>query len=170
MEKALFAGGCFWCMVEPFDTQPGIESVISGYAGGHVENPTYEQVKSQTSGHTEVIQITFNPEKMSFEKLVEIYWQVTDPTDASGQFMDRGDSYRPVIYYYSEAQRRIAELSKENLEESGKYKEPIVVTIEKAPTFWRAEDEHQDFYKKNKVRYHQEKVERAEWTEKNPII
>lgn len=150
MEKALFAGGCFWCMVEPFDTQPGIESVISGYAGGHVENPTYEQVKSQTSGHTEVIQITFNPEKMSFEKLVEIYWQVTDPTDASGQFMDRGDSYRPVIYYYSEAQRRIAELSKENLEESGKYKEPIVVTIEKAPTFWRAEDEHQDFYKKIK--------------------
>ncbi|HZK23338.1 MAG TPA: peptide-methionine (S)-S-oxide reductase MsrA, partial [Atopostipes sp.] len=91
MEKALFAGGCFWCMVEPFDTQPGIESVVSGYAGGHVKNPTYEQVKSQTTGHTEVVEITFNPEKMSFEKLVEIYWQVTDPTDASGQFMDRGD-------------------------------------------------------------------------------
>lgn len=149
MEKALFAGGCFWCMVEPFDTQPGIESVVSGYAGGHVKNPTYEQVKSQTTGHTEVVEITFNPEKMSFEKLVEIYWQVTDPTDASGQFMDRGDSYRPVIYYYSENQKRIAEFSKKNLEESGRYKEPIVVTIEKAPTFWPAEEEHQDFYKKN---------------------
>lgn len=169
MEKALFAGGCFWCMVEPFDTQPGIESVVSGYAGGHVENPTYEQVKSQTTGHTEVVEITFNPEKMSFEKLVEIYWQVTDPTDASGQFMDRGDSYRPVIYYYSENQKRIAEFSKKNLEDSGRYKEPIVVTIEKAPTFWPAEEEHQDFYKKNKERYQQEKTERAEWSEKNPI-
>ena len=169
MEKALFAGGCFWCMVEPFDTQPGIESVVSGYAGGHVENPTYEQVKSQTTGHTEVVEITFNPEKMSFDKLVEIYWQVTDPTDASGQFMDRGDSYRPVIYYYSENQKRIAEFSKKNLEDSGRYKEPIVVTIEKAPTFWPAEEEHQDFYKKNKERYQQEKTERAEWSEKNPI-
>lgn len=169
MEKALFAGGCFWCMVEPFDTQPGIESVVSGYAGGHVENPTYEQVKSQTTGHTEVVEITFNPEKMSFEKLVEIYWQVTDPTDASGQFMDRGDSYRPVIYYYSENQKRIAEFSKKNLEDSGRYKEPIVVTIEKAPTFWPAEEEHQDFYKKNKERYQQEKTERAEWSEKKPI-
>ncbi len=169
MEKALFAGGCFWCMVEPFDTQPGIESVVSGYAGGHVKNPTYEQVKSQTTGHTEVVEITFNPEKMSFEKLVEIYWQVTDPTDASGQFMDRGDSYRPVIYYYSENQKRIAEFSKKNLEDSGRYKEPIVVTIEKAPTFWPAEEEHQDFYKKNKERYQQEKTERAEWSEKNPI-
>ena len=169
MEKALFAGGCFWCMVEPFDTQPGIESVVSGYAGGHVKNPTYEQVKSQTTGHTEVVEITFNPEKMSFEKLVEIYWQVTDPTDASGQFMDRGDSYRPVIYYYSENQKRIAEFSKKNLEDSGRYKEPIVVTIEKAPTFWPAEEEHQDFYKKNKERYQQEKIERAEWSEKNPI-
>ena len=169
MEKALFAGGCFWCMVEPFDTQPGIESVVSGYAGGHVKNPTYEQVKSQTTGHTEVVEITFNPEKMSFEKLVEIYWQVTDPTDASGQFMDRGDSYRPVIYYYSENQKRIAEFSKKNLEDSGRYKEPIVVTIEKAPTFWPAEEEHQVFYKKNKERYQQEKTERAEWSEKNPI-
>ncbi len=169
MEKALFAGGCFWCMVEPFDTQPGIESVVSGYAGGHVKNPTYEQVKSQTTEHTEVVEITFNPEKMSFEKLVEIYWQVTDPTDASGQFMDRGDSYRPVIYYYSENQKRIAEFSKKNLEDSGRYKEPIVVTIEKAPTFWPAEEEHQDFYKKNKERYQQEKTERAEWSEKNPI-
>lgn len=167
MEKALFAGGCFWCMVEPFDTQPGIDSVVSGYAGGHVENPTYEQVKSQTTGHTEVVQITFDPDIVDFNELVSIYWQVTDPTDASGQFMDRGDSYRPVIYYYSDRQKEIAESSKKELEESGKYKEPIVVTIEEAPTFYPAEEEHQDFYKKNKKRYQQEKEERAQWVAQN---
>ena len=167
METALFAGGCFWCMVEPFDTQPGIESVISGYAGGHVENPTYEQVKTQTTGHTEVVQITYDSAVITFEELVSTYWQVTDPTDASGQFMDRGDSYRPVIYYYNHTQKIIAEESKQNLQDSGKYKNPIVVTIEEAPTFYRAEDEHQDFYKKNKGRYQQEKEERAEWVSNN---
>lgn len=163
MKKALFAGGCFWCMVEPFDQQPGISNVLSGYAGGHIENPTYEQVKSQTSGHTEVVQITFDPKEVSFEELVEIYWGVTDPTDAGGQFMDRGDSYRPVIYHYSADQKQIAEASKKRLEDSGKYKEPIVVTIEEAPIFYLAEEEHQDFHRKNKTRYKQEKEERAEW-------
>lgn len=167
MEKAMFAGGCFWCMVEPYDTQPGIESVVSGYAGGHVENPTYEQVKSQTSGHTEVVQITYDPENVTFEELISTYWQVTDPTDASGQFMDRGDSYRPVIYYYNQDQKEIAEQSKQELQDSGKYKDPIVVTIEEAPIFYRAEEEHQDFYKKNKDRYQQEKDERAEWVTNN---
>ena len=163
----MFAGGCFWCMVEPYDTQPGIESVVSGYAGGHVENPTYEQVKSQTSGHTEVVQITYDPENVTFEELISTYWQVTDPTDASGQFMDRGDSYRPVIYYYSQDQKEIAEKSKQELQDSGKYKDLIVVTIEEAPIFYRAEEEHQDFYKKNKDRYQQEKDERAEWVTNN---
>lgn len=167
METALFAGGCFWCMVEPFDTQPGIESVVSGYAGGHVENPTYEQVKTQTTGHTEVVRISYDPEMVKFEDLVATYWQVTDPTDASGQFMDRGDSYRPVIYYYNQEQKEVAEESKKALQTSGKYKDPIVVTIEEAPTFYRAEDEHQDFYKKNKARYQQEKEERAEWVTNN---
>jgi len=167
LEKALFAGGCFWCMVQPFDTQPGIESVVSGYAGGHVKNPTYEQVKEQNTGHTEVVQITFDPEIMSFEELIKIYWQVTDPTDAMGQFMDRGDSYRPVIYYYSNDQKEIAEKSKRSLEESGKYKKPIVVTIEEAPVFYEAEEEHQDFYKKNPERYRQEKEERAAWATDN---
>lgn len=166
MEKALFAGGCFWCMVEPFDTRPGIEKVLSGYAGGHIENPTYEEVKSQTSGHTEVVQITFDPKEISFEELVNTYWEVTDPTDAGGQFMDRGDSYRPVIYYYTAAQKKNAEDSKRRLEDSGKYKEPIVVTIEEAPTFYLAEDEHQDFYRKNKKRYQEEKEERAEWQDR----
>lgn len=167
METALFAGGCFWCMVEPFDTQPGIESVVSGYAGGHVENPTYEQVKTQTTGHTEVVRISYDPEIVKFEDLVATYWQVTDPTDASGQFMDRGDSYRPVIYYYNQEQKEVAEESKKALQTSGKYKDPIVVTIEEAPTFYRAEDEHQDFYKKNKARYQQEKEERAKWVTNN---
>ena len=167
MEKAMFAGGCFWCMVEPYDTQTGIESVVSGYAGGHVENPTYEQVKTQTSGHTEVVQIMYDSKNVTFEELISTYWQVTDPTDASGQFMDRGDSYRPVIYYYNQAQKEIAEQSKQELQNSGKYKDPIVVTIEEAPTFYRAEEEHQDFYKKNKDRYQQEKKERAEWVTNN---
>lgn len=167
METALFAGGCFWCMVEPFDTQPGIESVVSGYAGGHVENPTYEQVKTQTTGHSEVVRISYDPKIVKFEDLVATYWQVTDPTDASGQFMDRGDSYRPVIYYYNQEQKEVAEESKKALQTSGKYKDPIVVTIEEAPTFYRAEDEHQDFYKKNKARYQQEKEERAEWVTNN---
>lgn len=163
MEKALFAGGCFWCMVQPFDTLPGIQSVVSGYAGGHIKNPTYEQVKSQKSGHTEVVQITFDPTIISFKELVEIYWQVTDPTDAMGQYMDRGDSYRPVIYYYSSQQKETAERSKKELEKSGKYKKPIVVPIKKAPTFYKAEMEHQDFYKKNPERYQKEHEERISW-------
>lgn len=167
MEKALFAGGCFWCMVEPYDTQPGIDSVISGYAGGHVENPTYEQVKTQETGHTEVVQITYDPEIVKFKDLIATYWQVTDPTDASGQFMDRGDSYRPIIYYYNDDQKDIAQQSKQDLQDSGKYKDPIVVTIEEAPRFYQAEDEHQDFYKKNKERYKQEKEERANWVKKH---
>ncbi len=167
MEIALFAGGCFWCMIQPFDTQPGIESVISGYAGGHVEHPTYEQVITQTTGHKEVVQITFDPAVMSYEDLLEIYWQVTDPTDVGGQFMDRGESYRPVIYYYSNAQKQIALESKQALEASGKYSAPIVVTIEEAPTFYEAEEEHQDFYKKNPERYQREKEERSNWVAEN---
>jgi peptide-methionine (S)-S-oxide reductase len=168
MEKALFAGGCFWCMVEPFDTQPGIETIISGYAGGHVEYPTYEEVKSQTTGHREVVEITFDPEIMSYEKLLEIYWQVTDPTDAEGQYMDRGESYSPAIYYYSKDQKESATASKKQLEASQKYKKPIVVPILEAPVkFYQAEDEHQDFHVKNEARYQQEKEERAEWAAEN---
>ncbi|WP_080146433.1 peptide-methionine (S)-S-oxide reductase MsrA [Marinilactibacillus piezotolerans] len=167
MEKALFAGGCFWCMVEPFEEQDGIISVTSGYTGGHIENPTYEQVKSQTTGHTEAVEIVFDPKKMTFEELLEIYWNQTDPTDAMGQFMDRGDSYRPVIFYYNEQQKTAAEQSKRALESSGKYTESIVTKIEEADTFYKAEEEHQQFYKKNPRRYQQEKRERAEWEETN---
>ncbi len=105
VKKAVFAGGCFWCMVKPFETQPGILSVTSGYTGGHVPNPTYEQVTTGTTGHTEAVEIEYDPEIITYAQLVEIYWQQTDPTDALGQFADRGDSYRPVIYYSDEAER-----------------------------------------------------------------
>ena len=151
-DTAIFAGGCFWCMVEPFDQQPGIESVISGYTGGHVANPTYEQVCSHTTGHTEAVEITFDPEVISYKDLVEIYWRQTDPTDASGQFQDRGDSYRPVIFVNSEEQRKVAEESKKQLAESGMFDEPIVTSIEDAKPFYPAEDYHHDFYKKNPLR------------------
>lgn len=152
-EKAIFAGGCFWCMVKPFDQMPGIKKVVSGYTGGDVENPTYEQVGSGTTGHTEAVEITFDPDIISYQQLVEIYWQQTDPTDAFGQFADRGDSYRPVIFYSSDEQKLTAEASKERLQASGRFKEPIVTTIESAQPFYPAEDYHQDFYRKNPAHY-----------------
>lgn len=152
-EKAIFAGGCFWCMVKPFDQMPGIKAVVSGYTGGHVPNPTYEQVGSGLTGHTEAVEITFDPEVISYEQLVEIYWQQTDPTDAFGQFADRGDSYRPVIFYHSPEQKEVAERSKESLQASGRFDKPIVTSIEPAKAFYPAEDYHQDYYKKNKLHY-----------------
>lgn len=154
-EKAIFAGGCFWCMVHPFDQHDGIESVISGYTGGHTENPSYEEVKSGQTGHTEAVQITFDPEVITYEELVDIYWQQTDPTDAGGQFADRGDSYRPVIFYQDEYQRQIAEQSKKDLANSGRFEEEIVTQIEPAQTFYPAEEYHQDFYQKNPDHYSQ---------------
>ncbi|EFI84610.1 Peptide methionine sulfoxide reductase MsrA [Listeria grayi] len=153
LEQATFAGGCFWCMVKPFDSIPGIESVISGYTGGHTVNPTYEEVCSGTTGHTEAVQITFDPELFPYEDLVEVYWQQTDPTDSAGQFVDRGDSYRPVIFYHNEKQKEIAEKSKAALQNSGRFKKEIVTQIEPAETFYPAEDYHQDFYKKNPAHY-----------------
>lgn len=149
LDTAIFAGGCFWCMVEPFDTHLGIEKVESGYTGGHVANPTYEQVKAGTTGHTEAVKITFDPQVISYQELVEIYWHQTDPTDASGQFQDRGDNYRPVIFVKDDQQRQIAEASKQKLQDSGLFDEPIVTQIEDAQPFYLAEDYHQDFYKKN---------------------
>ncbi|ALS38083.1 peptide-methionine (S)-S-oxide reductase [Enterococcus rotai] len=166
-EKAIFAGGCFWCMIQPFDTQPGINSVTSGYTGGHVENPTYEQVLSHTTGHTEAVEIDFDPEIMPYEKLVEIYWQQTDPTDALGQFEDRGDNYRPVIFYTSEKQKQIAENSRQALQESGRFSEPIVTTIEPATIFYPAEDYHQDFYQKDPERYKDAHLNRENFIKEN---
>lgn len=152
-DTAIFAGGCFWCMVKPFDSLPGILSVVSGFTGGHVPHPTYQEVTTGTTGHTEAVEITFDPEQITYEELVAIYWQQTDPTDAFDQFADRGDSYRPVIYYNSEEQRKIAEASKAALQASGRFTDPIVTTIEPAEPFYPAEDYHQDFYKKNTAHY-----------------
>lgn len=153
MERAIFAGGCFWCMVKPFELTDGVLSVLSGYTAGHVPNPTYEQVCSKTTGHTEAVEIIFDPAKISYRDLVELYWCQTDPTDAFGQFEDRGDNYRPAIFYTSDAQRQIAEQSKQELADSGRFDRPIVTTIEPAQPFYPAEDYHQAFYRKNPDRY-----------------
>ncbi|WP_156289183.1 peptide-methionine (S)-S-oxide reductase MsrA [Oceanobacillus salinisoli] len=153
IEKATFAGGCFWCMVEPFDTRPGIKSVISGYTGGNVENPTYEQVCSNTTGHVEAVQITFDPEVMPYEQLVDTFWQQIDPTDPGGQFNDRGESYQTAIFYHNEKQKEIAEKSKQALDESGKFSKPVVTEILPAKPFYPAEENHQDYYKKQSFHY-----------------
>ena len=154
LDTAIFAGGCFWCMVQPFDTYPGIKKVVSGYTGGHVANPTYEQVSSGTTGHTEAVKITFDSDVISYDQLVTIYWHQTDPTDAMGQFQDRGDNYRPVIFVNSPEQRRIAEKSKQALQESSEFGDAKIVTqIEDAKPFYPAEDYHQHFDKKNPQRY-----------------
>ncbi|MCM3316722.1 peptide-methionine (S)-S-oxide reductase MsrA [Rummeliibacillus stabekisii] len=150
---ATFAGGCFWCMVKPFDEQSGIESVISGYTGGYVENPSYEQVCTDLTGHYEAVQITFDPEVYPYEKLVETFWTLIDPTDAGGQFHDRGKSYMTAIFYHDEDQKRIAEESRKRLEESGKFKKPIATKILEAKKFYPAEDYHQHYYKKNPTHY-----------------
>lgn len=152
-EKATFAGGCFWCMVQPFDTRPGVESVVSGYTGGHVENPTYEQVCTNTTGHVEAVQITFDPQIMPYEELVRTFWQQIDPTDPGGQFNDRGESYQTAIFYHNEKQKQIAEESKQALENSGKFDKPIVTKILPAKTFYSAEENHQDYYKKQPFHY-----------------
>lgn len=167
-ETAIFASGCFWCMVKPFDEQPGIISVVSGYCGGHVANPTYEQVCTETTGHAESVEITYDADIISYKDLVEIYWQIADPTDAMGQFQDRGDSYRPIIFYANEEQKEIAEASKKALTESGIFDQPIVTKIQPATTFYPAEDYHQDFYKKNPLRFEMEESGgRAEFIKKH---
>ncbi|WP_449620100.1 peptide-methionine (R)-S-oxide reductase MsrB [Robertmurraya sp. Marseille-Q9965] len=150
-EKATFAGGCFWCMVSPFDEQPGIKEVISGYTGGHTENPTYEEVCSDTTGHYEAVQITYEPSVFPYVKLLELYWQQVDPTDAGGQFNDRGSSYRTAIFYHNEGQRQAAEASKIAI--SSRFKKPVVTEILPAGPFYKAEEKHQDYYKKNPFHY-----------------
>jgi len=152
-EVATFAGGCFWCVESDFDAVPGVLSTVSGYTGGHVENPTYRDVTSETSGHKEAVQITYDPTQVTYERLLDIFWRSVDPTDAGGQFCDRGDSYRTMIFANSDAQLKAAEASKAALEASGKLPAPIVTEIVTAPTFWPAEDYHQDYYLKNPVRY-----------------
>ena len=153
LETATFAGGCFWCMEPPFEALDGVEEVIVGYTGGHVENPTYEEVSSGGTGHYEAIQIRYNPERISYEKLLEVYWRQVDPTDGGGQFVDRGSQYRTAIFYHNQMQKELAEESKLELENSGKYDEPIVTQILPYTKFYVAEDYHQDYYKKNTASY-----------------
>lgn len=153
LEKATFAGGCFWCMEPPFEKLDGVVKVISGYTGGQKENPTYEEVSSGTIGHYEAIQITYDPEKVSYEELLDVFWKNIDPTDAGGSFADRGPQYSSAIFYHSEEQGRMAELSKERLEKSGVFDRPIVTKIIKFEKFYKAEDYHQDYYRKNPIRY-----------------
>lgn len=153
LQLATFAGGCFWCMVQPFDTQPGIEEVVSGYIGGTVENPTYEQVKAGETGHVEAVQITFDPQLFPYERLLEVYWQQIDPTDEGGQFSSRGTSYETAVFYHNEEQKIKAEQSKIALSESNYFKQPIVTKIIEASTFYPAETYHQDYYKKNPEKY-----------------
>lgn len=169
MEKAIFAGGCFWCMVKPFDSYPGIHKVTSGYMGGHVDNPTYEQVKTGTTGHLEVVEIEFDPSLFPYSQLLEIYWQQIDPTDDEGQFQDRGDQYRTAIFYTTEEQQQLAEQAKDELAASGKFQKPIVTRILPASAFYEAEDYHQDFYKKEPDHYQQDRAQsgRDEFIEKN---
>jgi peptide methionine sulfoxide reductase msrA/msrB len=153
LARATFAGGCFWCMEAPFDKVSGVVSTTSGYAGGRVKNPTYEQVSEGSTGHTEVLQVAYDPAKVSYGHLVEVFWRNVDPTDRGGQFCDRGSQYRTAIFYEGEAQKRAAEASKRALEASGRLKRPIVTEIVPLDAFYPAEDYHQDFYKKSPVRY-----------------
>ena len=152
-EQATFAGGCFWCMEPPFEILEGVINVVSGYAGGSTENPTYEEVTSGRTGHVETVQITYDPSKISYSELLDVFWQQIDPTDPYGQFADKGGQYRTLIFYHSEEQRRLAEESKEALDASGRFKRPIVTEIVKFSNFYKAEDYHQDYYKKNTPRY-----------------
>ncbi|MFB5282933.1 peptide-methionine (S)-S-oxide reductase MsrA [Peribacillus sp. Hz7] len=169
MQKATFAGGCFWCMVSPFEELPGIEGIISGYTGGDVENPTYEEVKTGTTGHYEAVEITYDPKLFSYERLLNLFWPQIDPTDAEGQFQDRGSQYRTAIFYHNEEQKQLAEASKEKIAASGTFKKPIVTEILRAQTFYPAEEYHQDFHRKNPAHYKDDRKKsgRDEFIEKH---
>lgn len=153
IKQAIFAGGCFWCMVKPFDELPGIEKVVVGYTGGQIENPTYEQVCTHQTGHVEAVQITYDEEEMSYRELLEIFFRSIDPTDPDGQFHDRGPSYHTAIFYMDEQQKKEAEDYIQELESRKWFDKPIVVPIKPAMPFYVAEDYHQDYYKNNSFRY-----------------
>ena len=150
---ATLAGGCFWCIASDFENVSGVAKIISGYTGGHTENPTYEEISTGKTGHYEAIQVYFDPSKVSYEQILDIFWRHIDPTDPGGQFVDRGPQYRTAIFYHDEEQKRIAERSKESLEKSGKFKKPIVTSIVKFSRFYEAEFYHQEYHKKSPLRY-----------------
>lgn len=150
---ATFAGGCFWCMEPPFDAESGVLETIVGYTGGTVENPTYEQVSAGSTGHTEAIQIVYDPVIVSYERLLEIFWQNIDPLDPDGQFCDKGSQYRSAIFCHDEEQQKLAEASKKQIDEICLLTGDVVTEIVASSTFYPAEDYHQDYYKKNPIRY-----------------
>ncbi len=149
--EAVFAGGCFWCMEPPFDAVDGVLDTTSGYSGGHITNPTYEDVIGGDSGHYEVVRITYDPALVSYERLLEVYWRNIDPLDAGGQFCDRGESYRSAIFVADAHERRMAEASRNRI--GGRFKDPIKTEILEAAPFYAAEDYHQNYYQENPVRY-----------------
>lgn len=151
-EKATFAGGCFWCIEEVMDAAPGVRLTLSGYTGGTVKNPSYEQVSAGRTGHAEVVQVTYDAAKVSYAQLLDLFWKNVDPTVGDRQFCDVGDQYRPAIFYHNAEQKRLAEASKKRLEQSGRFRK-IAVEIVPAGEFYVAEDYHQDYYQKNPVRY-----------------
>ena len=153
LEKATFAGGCFWCMEEAFEGIEGVVSVTSGYTGGRKANPDYEEVSAGGTGHAEAVEILYDPAKVSYAKLLEVFWRNIDPTTPDRQFCDGGNQYRSAIFYKDETQKRLAEESKQTVEKSKPFKESIATQLVPASTFYVAEDYHQDFYKKNPIRY-----------------
>jgi peptide methionine sulfoxide reductase msrA/msrB len=157
-EVAILAGGCFWCMEHPFEDLPGVYQALSGYTGGKKKNPTYKEVARGKTRHAEAVEIHFDPEKISYKDILEVFWRNINPTDNGGQFVDRGAQYRTGIFYTSEEQKKIAEKSKNKLIKSGRFKKPIVTSVIEASAFYRAEEYHQDFFKKSYIRY---KVYRA---------
>lgn len=150
-KTATFAGGCFWCMHGDFASIPGVSNVVSGYTGGKTKNPTYEQVSQGNTGHVEAIEVTYDPEKVSYEKLLEIFWRNVDPLDEYGQFCDKGSQYRAGIFYHDDEQKQQAEASKEKVKSM--LAEPVATIVEPASAFYPAEDYHQEYYIKNKLRY-----------------
>ena len=152
-EKATFAGGCFWCMEHPFDEIPGVISVTSGYTGGHKNNPTYEEVSAGGTGHAEAVQVVYDPAKVTYDKLLNVFWHNIDPTTKDRQFCDSGNQYRSAIFYHSAEQQRLALQSKVQLEKIKTFKGPVVTEIVQATEFYPAEEYHQQYYKKNPIRY-----------------
>ena len=150
---ATFAGGCFWCMEGPFDELDGVLSTTSGYTGGERDNPTYKEVSAGGTGHAEVVQVAYDPKKVSYRKLLAVYWRNTDPTTSNAQFCDHGDQYRPAIFYANDEQRQLAEESKKDIERTSMFSAPIVTEITRATKFYPAEEYHQNFYMKNPTRY-----------------
>jgi len=153
LQRATFAGGCFWCVEADLEKLAGVEKVISGYAGGDEKNPTYQEVSSGRTGHTEAVEVHYDPSRISYEELLDAFWRHIDPTDASGQFVDRGPQYRAAIFYHDEEQKRLAEESKEALDKSGRFRKPVLTEIVKLNGFYTAEEYHQDYYKKAPMRY-----------------